>query len=70
MKEIELLKLLKKFCQKNKIKLFILGKDFNFTKEKILNILGEKNFHFLNNINRKTYKIIDIVIWSLEWTLL
>ena len=61
-KEIELLKLLKKFCQKNKIKLFILGKDFNFTKEKkyYKNILGEKNFHFLNNYkNRKTYKIID-----------
>lgn len=61
-KEIELLKLLKKFCQKNKIKLFILGKDIDFIKEKkyYKNVLGEKNFHFIKNYkNRKTYKIVD-----------
>ena len=61
-KEIELLKLLRKFCQKNKIKLFILGKDINFIKEKkyYKNILGEKNFHFIKSYkNRKTYNIID-----------
>ena len=61
-KEIELLKLLKKLCQKNKIKLFILGKDIDFIKEKkyYKNVLGEKNFHFIKNYkNRKTYKIVD-----------
>lgn len=61
-KEIELLKLIKEFCQKNKIKLFILGKDIDFIKEKkyYQNVLGEKNFHFIRNFkNRKTYKIVD-----------
>ena len=61
-KEIELLKLIKKFCQKNKTKLFILGKDIDFIKEKkyYKNVLGDKNFHLIKNFkNRKTYKIVD-----------
>ena len=60
-KEIELLKLLKKFCQKIKLN-FSFSERFQFYQRKkyYKNILGEKIFTFLIIIKIEKLKIIDI----------
>jgi surface carbohydrate biosynthesis protein len=62
--EDQLLKIVKKFCQKKRLKLVILGRNKNKRKKLIekkyfTNILGN-DYHFAENyLKRNTYKIID-----------
>ena len=62
--ELKLLNHLKRYCKENNCKLSIIGSPQNIEESKkekkfYFNIFGENFLYFENNVNRKTYSLID-----------